>query len=99
MKIDMACCGLVCDGCEEYNNGCAGCGNSNGCAAWCKNGGLEMCPIYACCVVENELYDCSVCNSLPCKTFLETKRPSLSEEDHRSQLESRLVLLGAMHHL
>lgn len=98
MKMDMACCGWVCDGCDDYQKNCKGCNSAYGAAPWCKDAGMESCPIYNCCVLEHDFPDCSVCEKLPCELFLNLKDPSVSDEEHRKTLESRLILLKAIRH-
>ena len=97
-QTDMACCGWNCDGCARYGAECGGCRKSHGALAHMCDFGAEVCEIYACCVIENELPDCAPCPEFPCGLYDTVISPSLPERDRENALMSRRIMLGAMQH-
>ena len=49
----------------------------------------KICPLYDCCQNQKSLEHCGVCDDFPCKTFLELRDPSLSDEEFKETLEMR----------
>lgn len=76
-----AACGLYCGSCEYQGEKCPGCGHVEGKPFWTTEFGVEVCPLYACCVIEKNLEHCGLCDDLPCKLFLEFHDPALSPEE------------------
>ena len=92
--MNLSTCGLVCDECPSFGNECNGCRAIKGQTFWA----LEMmpnktCPLYHCAVNERGLTDCGACAELPCKTFLEMKDPSSTDEEHRQAIIDRVAQL------
>ena len=93
----LSTCGLICDECAFYGKECGGCRNVKGKTFWA----LDMmpnqtCPLYHCAVNERGYADCGDCSELPCKTFLEMKDPSSTDEEHRQGIIDRTARLKSM---
>jgi hypothetical protein len=43
--------------------------------------------------IGNKLNSCGDCAELPCKTFIDPKDPSLSDEEHRLEIDRRVTRL------
>lgn len=82
-------CGLYCGGCEYLGKQCQGCGHVKGKPFWTAQYGVEVCPLYGCCVNQKQLEHCGLCDEFPCKTFTSLRDPSLSEEDAEKALINR----------
>ncbi len=87
-------CGIYCGDCEHLKTRCSGCGTLAGKPFWTFDLRLEVCPLYACCVIEKGLEHCGLCRELPCETFQQFHDPALTpEEAARSVLVRKLTLL------
>jgi hypothetical protein len=87
MKMnDMACCGVICDGCEKYKKSCPGCNAIKGKVWWTEYTGLDTCPLYACCVEEKGLDNCGQCDRLPCEIFYQCIDPAMTKEEHEKNV-------------
>jgi len=73
-------CGIYCGDCEHLKTRCSGCGTLAGKPFWTFDLRLEVCPLYACCVIEKGLEHCGLCPELPCETFQEFHDPALTPE-------------------
>ena len=88
-------CGLYCGDCEYLGSQCRGCGHVEGKPFWTASFGVDVCPLYDCCINKKGLEHCGLCDELPCETFLTMQDPSLSPEEAKQALENRQV---ALHH-
>lgn len=86
-------CGVQCDECAEYGKTCEGCAAVRGTVFWVDYLGLDVCPIYNCCVNEKHFEHCGLCSELPCRIHFDTKDPKISDEEHRAGLERRVAIL------
>lgn len=82
-------CGIYCGACEYLNTMCAGCGYVEGKPFWAKEVPKGVCPLHDCCRNERGLEHCGLCGDFPCKTFLELRDPSLSDEAFAASLDKR----------
>ncbi len=90
-KDCAAVCGIYCgDCCFEQ---CAGCDAVAGKPFWTTALPAGICPLYDCCRNQKRLEHCGLCDVFPCKTFLELKDPSMSDEEFKESLETRRAAL------
>jgi len=82
-------CGIYCGGCEFLGGQCAGCNSVEGKPFWTEQMPNGVCPLYDCCVNSKALEHCGLCDELPCKTFLEMRDPSMSDEEAARALAER----------
>ncbi len=92
----ISCCGTVCSDCDSFPNECAGCPASSGKPYWTKHVGIETCPIYACCVNENEYDHCGSCSKLPCSKYSDLVDPSMTDEEHEQSIQDRVNVLNKL---
>lgn len=88
-KSHAPACGLFCGDCGFLGNQCKGCGNEEGRPFWTAELPAKICPIYDCCTNEKKLEHCGLCEELPCRTFLELRDPSMSDEEFENSMNSR----------
>jgi len=100
--MDLSICGIDCavasiecnKHCEELvNKPCRGCNAEEGRLFWTKYLGLEICPIYNCCVNVKQFDHCGQCVELPCDIFFSTKDPSMSDEVFNQTMQQRMEVL------
>ena len=84
-----AACGLYCGDCEFLGDKCQGCGHIQGKPFWTAQFGVEVCPLYGCCVNEKQLEHCGLCEKFPCETFTSLRDPSKSDEEAEQSLRER----------
>ena len=84
-----AACGVYCGNCEHLVNKCQGCGNVQGKPFWTTQFGVEICPLYGCCVNRKQLEHCGLCDEFPCELFNSLRDPSLSDEEAEKVLQER----------
>lgn len=102
--MNISACGIDCDiACVECNkhdefldNPCKGCNAAKGKIFWVKYLGLDTCPIYNCCVNENNFDHCGKCEELPCSIYFNTKDPSMSDEAFEQSIQERVNLLKSI---
>ena len=82
-------CGQYCGTCEYFEKQCQGCGNIKGKPFWVSHIGVDVCPLYDCCVNNKHLEHCGQCGKLPCKKFIKQADPSLSPEEAKKSLLAR----------
>ena len=61
MDIEIGKCGLACEICKNYNNGCLGCIK--------ENNDKQLCVIYKC-ANKKDIQYCLQCEEFPCKLIL-----------------------------
>ena len=91
MEEDISCCGLDCSRCDLFGSVCFGCNKSCGKVFHAPKGG--ECPIYYCSRIKNRFKSCGECEKLPCDIILETRDPSLTEEEFLKTVEDRVSKL------
>ena len=84
-----AACGLYCGDCEHLEKQCQGCVQVQGKPFWTTQYGVEVCPLYGCCVNQKQLEHCGLCIDFPCETFTSLRDPSLSDEEAEHSLRER----------
>ena len=84
-----AACGLYCGDCEHFKSQCRGCGQVQGKPFWTAQFGVEVCPLYGCCINEKQLELCGLCDEFPCETFNSLRDPSMSDEEAEQSLGER----------
>jgi hypothetical protein len=84
-KIETVC-GYSCSECSYLWKECTGCGNTRGKPFWTQFAGVDICPIYDCCVNDRMLAHCGKCPELICERFTRFKDPGLTEEETRASL-------------
>ena len=82
-------CGLYCGDCEIYGKQCRGCAQVQGKPFWTAQFGVEVCPLYGCCVAQKKLEHCGLCDVFPCETFNSLRDPSLSDAAAEQSLRER----------
>ncbi|NQU07116.1 MAG: DUF3795 domain-containing protein [Candidatus Abyssubacteria bacterium] len=82
-------CGLYCGTCKYLGNQCRGCGYEKGKPFWTSAIGVEVCPLYDCCINTKRLEHCGLCDELPCETYLGLWDPALSPEEAEESLRMR----------
>ena len=87
----ISCCGSDCGACYCYGKMCKGCNALCGKVFHAPDG--KACPIYDCCRVQNGFTSCGECEKLPCDLILETRDPSLSEEEFMETVNDRIKRL------
>jgi len=86
-------CGIYCGACEFLGGQCAGCVAVAGRPFWTEQVPEKVCPIFDCCVDTEGLEHCGLCDTFPCKTFLELRDPSMSDEEAERALADRQAAL------
>jgi len=79
-------CGLCCGDCNYLGEQCRGCGQVQGKPFWTAQFGVEVCPLYDCCVTKKQLEHCGLCHDFPCETFTSLRDPALSDEEAEQSL-------------
>lgn len=79
-------CGTNCETCYDYKVNCPGCRKSEGKAYWTSYTGLDVCPIYRCCIGDRGHVSCGECSNLPCRLFYENRDPAVSPETHAADV-------------
>jgi len=82
-------CGIYCGACEYLGDQCQGCGHQQGKPFWTTMVGVEVCPIYNCCINTKHLEYCGICPEFPCQIFTSLRDPSLSDEEAEKSLLDR----------
>jgi hypothetical protein len=88
-------CGVDCDGCCGKDDCNGGCFKSGGKVCYIAQTGLEICPIYDCAINKKGYKSCAECAELPCQLFFDWKDPQVSVEDHKKNIEQRVITLKA----
>jgi hypothetical protein len=82
-------CGIYCGDCQFLGKNCEGCGKALGKPFWTEQMPSGICPLYDCCVNQKKLEHCGLCDDFPCKTFLDLRDPSMSDEEYKKSLVTR----------
>ncbi len=84
-------CGVICKtDCGSFENPCKGCNELKGEVSWVEFIGKKVCPIYQC-VIDKKITTCASCEERPCDIWLvETRNPSVSDEEFMQDIQSRL---------
>ncbi len=82
-RIMKTVCGLDCGDCAYVKDGCRGCTAEKGAPFWCGLAGVDVCPVYDCCVNERGLVHCGLCEEMPCDRFTQIKDPNTTDEEDR----------------
>jgi len=82
-------CGLYCGDCEILGEKCDGCAQVKGKPFWAEPYGVEVCPLYGCCVGQKHLEHCGLCADFPCQLFLSMRDPSQSDEEAEKSLKKK----------
>ncbi len=80
---------MDCGSCEYLGEKCSGCMHIEGKPFWTAEFDVEVCPLYACCVIKRNLEHCGLCDDLPCTLFLEFHDPALSPEEAETSVRER----------
>ncbi|MGA9139767.1 MAG: DUF3795 domain-containing protein [Methanocella sp.] len=86
-------CGLDCGDCVYVKEGCRGCNAEKGAPFWTQFAGVCVCPVYDCCVNENHIAHCGLCEQMPCPRFTQIKEPNVTEEQEWECLKARVAVL------
>lgn len=84
-------CGAVCAECALFPAKCGGCRKIEGKVYWLQYAGMDICPVYGCCVHGKGQKDCGACPDLPCEKF--TRDPTVSDEQNEANLQKMLSRL------
>jgi hypothetical protein len=88
--MNISTCGLVCDECPFFKNGCDGCFNVIGKPFWTADTpGFSICPLFDCAVNQRKYRHCGDCEELPCQKFYDLKDPNSTEEEHLASIAKR----------
>ena len=82
-------CGLYCGACAHFQSQCPGCGYVKGKPFWTAMMKIDVCPLHSCCVNTKQLEYCGICDEFPCRTFLELRDPSMTDEEAEESLRLR----------
>ena len=91
--IVLSPCGVSCDGCKDFGKSCAGCRAISGKVYWAGYVGLDICPMYKCCINEKSYEHCGHCDKLPCGIYYATQDPSTTDEEHIDGINKRVAAL------
>jgi hypothetical protein len=104
MSKDISVCGIDCavacvEHCNKFeelkDNPCKGCNALEGVVFWTKLFNVDVCPIYGC-VKEKQLKHCGQCEKLPCDIWVNSKDPSMTEEQHQQGIKDRIAVLKSL---
>ncbi|MDD4082909.1 MAG: DUF3795 domain-containing protein [Sphaerochaetaceae bacterium] len=93
MKHELTCCGFICKNCKSYKIDCEGCRETQGKVGWLEEAGLDICPIYNCCIIKKKLEYCIECKECFCSKFTEFSNSSLSFEELEEMLKEQKLLM------
>ncbi|MBC8570802.1 DUF3795 domain-containing protein [Zongyangia hominis] len=93
MEKIVSVCGCICSDCVDFGKECPGCEKLKGRVSWAPYLGLEVCPLYDCCVNRRGLTSCGDCPKLPCSLFYDTRDPSTTKEQHEADIRERVDVL------
>jgi len=96
MQKDISCCGVICSECNMYPDKCAGCIAVKGVAYWTEYAGIDVCPIYKCCIGNRHFSNCGQCEKLPCEKYYEHKDPDMTDEEHRQTVTEMVKVLKSL---
>jgi hypothetical protein len=82
-------CGIYCGDCSLLELDCTGCGNVDGKPFWTSLMKVKVCPLHECCRNQKQLEHCGWCEDFPCKTFLELRDPSMTDDEFEKSLNLR----------
>ncbi len=85
-------CGVDCAECDKYPSECGGCRAERGVVWWLEYSGENVCPQYACCVIEKGYESCAACPDLPCAHFSNAD-PTKSDAENAEILLRQLKAL------
>ncbi|PKK89179.1 MAG: hypothetical protein CVV64_15330 [Candidatus Wallbacteria bacterium HGW-Wallbacteria-1] len=95
MKVSsLTPCGQDCNGCGHFNNGCVGCMATDGVPFWMEHVPMDSCPVFECSVARG-VEHCGDCTSYPCRTYMDLRDPSMSDEQWDESVSDRRVNLVA----
>lgn len=86
--LGLSCCGTECEKCSLLGELCKGCNEMGGKVFHAPEG--KPCPIYQCSVNKHKYATCAVCENLPCEIWMNTKDPSLSQEEFDLTVDERV---------
>ena len=89
-------CGVDCSECKDFEKTCSGCSAIKGKVYWAPFAGLDVCPMYACCVDKKSLAHCGKCSELPCTLYYETRDPSVGDAEHEQGIKKRVEILAGL---
>ncbi|MCK9617060.1 MAG: DUF3795 domain-containing protein [Lentimicrobiaceae bacterium] len=90
-------CGVHCDECLFFEKECNGCRHIEGKVFWAVEHLPEkICPMFDCAVNEKHFPGCGSCNELPCHWYYEMKDPSMTDEEHKISIETRVKILKGL---
>ena len=92
--LSLSCCGTDCAACPLHGNQCAGCNETYGRVFHAPEG--QACPIYACCAGKRRFATCGDCGEMPCSVWQSVRDPSLSDEQFRDSIDTRVCALKAV---
>ncbi|MBQ6174538.1 MAG: MmcQ/YjbR family DNA-binding protein [Clostridia bacterium] len=89
--LGLSVCGTDCSACPLLGKACEGCNAACGKVFHAPAG--KACPIYACCAGRHRFATCAACGEAPCGIWLSTRDPSMTDEQFRRSVDSRLAAL------
>ena len=89
--LGLSVCGTDCAACPFHGKACAGCNEACGKVFHAPAG--KPCPIYACCAGRHRFATCADCGELSCGIWQATRDPSMTDEQFRASIESRVSAL------
>lgn len=84
-------CGADCSACPCLGKMCHGCNSCKGMVFHAPEG--KACPIYDCVKNNRGMSDCGQCGEAPCKIWLDTRDPELSDEKFEENVAMRVQML------
>jgi hypothetical protein len=90
-----AICGIYCGDCNFLGERCGGCGNTRGKPFHVEQAGIDVCPLYGCCVNSKKVEHCGLCDEFPCNTFSTIRDPAFTDEEFERALQDRIKTLTA----
>ncbi len=82
-------CGWFCTECSHFDKECTGCRQTEGKPFWISKSEMSVCTVYNCCTEQKTLEHCGLCSQMQCKTFLDLRDPSMSDEEFQKSLNER----------
>lgn len=91
--MNVAPCGIICEGCPQQESCGGSCFACGGKPFYLKEFGAEVCAIFDCAVNKKGYETCGECADLPCQIIQDWRDPSMSDEAHQQSIDERTAAL------
>jgi len=89
LELTQTPCGQDCKDCGHYRKNCKGCMMTAGVPFWVEHTPFDICPIFTCCTTDKKHEHCGECSEYPCKTYMDLRDPSFSDEEWEQSVADR----------